>query len=51
MMPPSDHNAAVLSPLTCAANLASFQEDEVAWKTARKSVAQMLSLSCHVLTY
>ena len=44
-MPLSDHNAAVLSLLTCAATLASFQESEAAWKTARKSAAQTVSLS------
>jgi hypothetical protein len=37
MMLPSDHNVAALLTLTCVASLASYQEDEVAWKTVRKS--------------
>jgi hypothetical protein len=38
-MLPSDDNAAALSPLTRAANLASYREGEVAWKAVQKSAA------------
>jgi hypothetical protein len=51
MMPPSDRNAAALSPLTCAVSLASYREDEVAWKTVRKSAATNPFFEYHVLTF
>jgi hypothetical protein len=50
-MLPSDHNVAALSPLTYAANLASYQEDEVAWKTARMSAARNVFFEYHALMY
>ena len=48
---PSDHNAAVLSLLTCAAGLATILEGEVAWKNVRKSAATNTFFECHVLIY
>lgn len=51
MIPLFDHNAAALSPLTYAASLASYREDEVAWKTVRRSAATNAFLECHVLMY
>ena len=51
MIPLSDHNAAALSPLTYAASLASYREDEAAWETAQKSAATNPFFECLMLMY
>ena len=51
MTPPFDYDVAALSRLTCAASLASYQEDEVAWKTVRKSAATDTFFEYHMMTY